>query len=298
MYSRNFNYKNNFDLTGGLLNIPMSYYQGYNMGQANDLTNKGSNTLAMLSAGNSALNFGANLAKDNQDRRYRQEEDLENYYDSFINRNNTQYYNPHNYAHGGMKTNRHSRITPDTMKAINRVCNKKFQNGGKAEPIVKHLLPIYNHYQPLKNSNGSDIASLYGKRTFDQVESGYSNYKTKDIYSSHHPKANPNVRHNGSKQYDHMEYGAFNRVPYFEPEKFTKGGTLYNRNGYYANPNADSYMVPTNGNITMNNVPVPMVGTSMDTGESKLMMPQKDYHFKNTKHVFEQPIRSLPKYLR
>lgn len=42
-------------------------------------------------------------------------------------------------------------------------------------------------------------------------------------------------------------------------------------------------------NITMNNVQYPVLGISKETGEQKIMLPNKNYTFKNTKNVIEIP---------
>ena len=42
--------------------------------------------------------------------------------------------------------------------------------------------------------------------------------------------------------------------------------------------------------ITMRNVNYPVLGISKQTGEKKLMLPEKNYKFANTKQVVEYPI--------
>lgn len=58
-------------------------------------------------------------------------------------------------------------------------------------------------------------------------------------------------------------------------------------NGMWQYPKQD-VIVPTTGHITMEGIDYPIFGTSLETGETKLMQPNKNYFFKNTKHVYEK----------
>lgn len=49
-------------------------------------------------------------------------------------------------------------------------------------------------------------------------------------------------------------------------------------------------VVPTDGSITMKNIPHKIKAISIETGETKVLKPSKDYFFKNTKNVLEEPI--------
>jgi hypothetical protein len=60
-------------------------------------------------------------------------------------------------------------------------------------------------------------------------------------------------------------------------------------NGVYEFPN-QKVIVPTSGTITMKNVEYPLKGTSLETGETKLMKPNQDYFFPNTQTVLEEPL--------
>ena len=60
-------------------------------------------------------------------------------------------------------------------------------------------------------------------------------------------------------------------------------------NGVYEFPN-QKVIVPTSGEITMKNVDYPLKGTSLETGETKLMKPNQDYFFPNTQTVLEEPL--------
>jgi hypothetical protein len=60
-------------------------------------------------------------------------------------------------------------------------------------------------------------------------------------------------------------------------------------NGVYDFPN-QKVIVPTSGEITMKNVEYPLKGTSLETGETKLMKPNQDYFFPNTQTVLEEPL--------
>ena len=59
-------------------------------------------------------------------------------------------------------------------------------------------------------------------------------------------------------------------------------------NGLWEYPNQE-VIVPTNGSITMKGVDYPVIGKSLETGEEKIMMPDKEYFFHNTENVHEIP---------
>lgn len=60
-------------------------------------------------------------------------------------------------------------------------------------------------------------------------------------------------------------------------------------NGVYEYPN-QTVIVPTDGQITMQNVNYPILGKSLESGEEKMMYPNQEYYFKNTETVLEKPI--------
>ena len=64
--------------------------------------------------------------------------------------------------------------------------------------------------------------------------------------------------------------------------------TPVTENGLWEYPNQE-VIVPTNGNITMKGVDYPVTGVSMETGEKKFMLPNKEYFFENTSNVYEIP---------
>jgi hypothetical protein len=70
-----------------------------------------------------------------------------------------------------------------------------------------------------------------------------------------------------------------------------KYGGYINTTGY--TPGTSTFNNPFNiipsGKITMGKTPFPVMGKSLETGETKIMKPGKNYNFKNTKHVLEIP---------
>lgn len=82
-------------------------------------------------------------------------------------------------------------------------------------------------------------------------------------------------------------------VGYVEPQKsavFQDGGQIpISSEGMYAYPN-QPVIVPTNGAITMKNIPHPILGISKESGERKIMKPENEYFFNNTKTVTEIPL--------
>lgn len=58
--------------------------------------------------------------------------------------------------------------------------------------------------------------------------------------------------------------------------------------GAYQYPNQE-VLVPTNGLITMKNIPYNILGISQETGQQILMQPEQEYFFPNTQNVLEIP---------
>jgi len=67
-----------------------------------------------------------------------------------------------------------------------------------------------------------------------------------------------------------------------------EGGIPVSSRGVFAS-NGKPVIVPA-PNITMKNVNYPIIAKSIETGEQKILEPNKDYFFKNTKNVLEIPI--------
>ena len=59
--------------------------------------------------------------------------------------------------------------------------------------------------------------------------------------------------------------------------------------GMYEFPN-QKVVVPTDGSITMKNIPYKIKAKSLETGEIMILHPNKEYFFKNTKNILEEPI--------
>jgi hypothetical protein len=61
-------------------------------------------------------------------------------------------------------------------------------------------------------------------------------------------------------------------------------------NGYWNKDNHGKVVQIDGGEITMKNIHQKLIGVSKETGEKKIMMPGKNYTFKNTKNVIEIPV--------
>lgn len=61
-------------------------------------------------------------------------------------------------------------------------------------------------------------------------------------------------------------------------------------NGYWSKDNHGKVVQIDGGEITMKNVNQKLIGISKDTGEKKIMLPGKNYTFKNTNKVIEIPL--------
>lgn len=68
-----------------------------------------------------------------------------------------------------------------------------------------------------------------------------------------------------------------------------QGGSIpVSSQGVYDFPNQE-VLVPTDGAITMKNIPHDILGISQETGQQILMQPEQEYFFPNTKNVLEIP---------
>lgn len=74
-----------------------------------------------------------------------------------------------------------------------------------------------------------------------------------------------------------------------QPQFKDGGQTPISSEGMYAYPN-QKVIVPTNGAITMKNIPHSILGISKESGERKIMKPENEYFFNNTKTVTEVPL--------
>ncbi len=77
--------------------------------------------------------------------------------------------------------------------------------------------------------------------------------------------------------------------PTLPQQEFQNGGQIpVSSKGLWEHPNK-TVIVPTSGHITMSDINYPVYGKSLETGETKLMQPEQEYFFKNTKNVLEIP---------
>ena len=60
--------------------------------------------------------------------------------------------------------------------------------------------------------------------------------------------------------------------------------------GYYNKANKNKPVIVPSSNITMKGLKKPIKGTSLDTGEEKIMYPNEEYIFEDTNNVLEQPL--------
>lgn len=75
---------------------------------------------------------------------------------------------------------------------------------------------------------------------------------------------------------------------FVDSEVLQEGGKIpISSRGMYEFPN-QKVIIPS-PNITMKNIPHKIKGISLETGEEKIMTPENNYFFKNTKNVLELP---------
>lgn len=81
------------------------------------------------------------------------------------------------------------------------------------------------------------------------------------------------------------------QVKYVEPveqqEIYQKGGIIKDDRGQWTHPGEITEI--NSPSITMRQVPFPVLGVSKETGEQKMMFPEQNYYFENTKSVIEYP---------
>lgn len=78
-------------------------------------------------------------------------------------------------------------------------------------------------------------------------------------------------------------------------QNFQDGGIKVDPQGYWNPENLNKPIVIPSPSISMKNVDFSVLGTSVETGEQKLMQPNKNYFFKNTQNVLEQPVKNIYK---
>lgn len=270
-----YNYHNPHNIANTALNTllttPMAFYNDRNL--AISMGHSNPNQMGTVGAINQSLTGLGTIINQGRDGREVKQNVWEDELRKYIN--TTPYYNTFNSG---------------------TVSNSYFKHGGQKRQknqkndIFKVYKPIYDRTQRVKNSNGSDLAALWGTGTPRQLIEGWVNSKPKGFYSNQHPM-NRGVRKDFRTSPNRLE----DNLHLYKYSPLNPSEVSISPNGYYDNPNANNYVVPTNGSITMKGVP-PMVGTSLETGESKLMLPNKEYFFKNTQNVLEQKLtNSLPK---
>lgn len=71
--------------------------------------------------------------------------------------------------------------------------------------------------------------------------------------------------------------------------RMEKGGVIIDPMGQWNHPYQETIVPTQDGRITMKNVPYPVQGIDLETGESQLMMPNKEYKFRG-KNIYEIPL--------
>ncbi len=160
-------------------------------------------------------------------------------------------------------------------------------------------IEVSNLHNPIQSGNFASVPDMYvePKEEVKVVE-----------VEKQQPKENPlmqryqdSMQQSVAPQYEEEQYvlpeltdvlGMFSNVSSFVDNPIAKkGGTIpVSSNGMYEYPNQE-VIVPTNGSITMKGIPHKILGISKETGEKKLMSPNLEYFFKNTKNVLEIPVK-------
>lgn len=78
-------------------------------------------------------------------------------------------------------------------------------------------------------------------------------------------------------------------------QNFQEGGIKIDPQGYWNPENEGKPVIIPSPHIDMQNVSFPVLGTSLETGEQKLMTTNNKYFFANTKNVLEEPLKNYEK---
>ena len=107
------------------------------------------------------------------------------------------------------------------------------------------------------------------------------------------PQLNAIDYYNQANQILSMQQGGYteNEQAFLEAyKKYQQGGVITDNRGQWAHPGKVTRI--NSPNITMQDVNYPVLGISEQTGEQKLMLPNINYFFNNTKSVIEYPINN------
>lgn len=150
------------------------------------------------------------------------------------------------------------------------------------EPITKVIDPnsytsqpeeIHSELMRLRQAEGYDPAKEVTKEQVDKIKN-IESYNLKDL--------------NKDQLLQLLNTTAYNKQREFNYYAQNGGEIPVSSKGMWEYPN-QPVIVPTLGSITMENMDYPVFGKSLETGEIKLMQPNKNYFFKNTKNVLEIP---------
>ena len=78
-------------------------------------------------------------------------------------------------------------------------------------------------------------------------------------------------------------------------QNFQEGGIKIDPQGYWNPDNEGKPVIIPSPHIDMQNVSFPVLGTSLETGEQRLMTTNNKYFFANTKNVLEEPLKNYEK---
>jgi muramidase (phage lysozyme) len=149
--------------------------------------------------------------------------------------------------------------TPSSEKAMSI-------GGENGEPA--YLIPTFKYGKPL-----ADPIEEF-KKTGEHLGGGFKTWQEAEKWEQE-------VRHPAVERGEAIQ---------FPIKEFQQGGKpVADNNGYWNPKNWGKNVKIDGGEITMEKVGVPLIGRA-DTGETKLMLPEQNYSFKNANHVIESPL--------
>lgn len=164
-------------------------------------------------------------------------------------------------------------------------------------PTFKKGVPLDNRYA------SSEIKGLIGDNSYIVESNGnkmvQNNWTAaapdKDIFL---PRRELKAENEGINFYKKDWLQGYKQVPQFQQGgefsenelAFLSEIAIKDNNGYWDKNNQGKVVEIQGGNISMENVDQDLIGISKETGEKKIMKPNKNYTFSNTKSVIEIPL--------
>ena len=164
-------------------------------------------------------------------------------------------------------------------------------------PYMNINSEVSNFDIPIDSSTFASVPDVYKEETPTKEKQAIQELQQKEVENSFLEEYNNiSVRQPSQEEQQQVDYsqptdviGIINQVTQFVDTPMQQGGIIKDNMGQWRHPGKVTEIASPN--ITMKGVGYPVIGISKETGEQKLMIPNLEYFFKNTKNVLEIPIR-------